>query len=203
MQALKRRWKVKGTLTERRAWNAVARTLRGGVDPVEFETLYRSDTESSCYHPFYGPTLTSIAPYVGRFYRRVVKRDRTMFRLFPLDQTFLAMLAMDKTYGPYFASARLDDEGVFIQNENREWERMSENSKLDCEFFERLFREYQEMLEAFDGVYTTGGSGDECVLWSNQGTTYSIVRKVSNTKPKRKSTYTATSSTKKRKLWFQ
>lgn len=203
MHTLKYRWKHQGTLAQKRAWNQVARILRGGADPVVLDILYRSDTDSSCHHPFFGPTVSSIAPYVDRFYRRVVKVNGTPFQLFDLNHEFLSMLAMDDNYKRFFASDEVEDEGVFIRNENAEWERMSENSQLDCEFFDRLFHDYADMLAKYDGVCTSGKSDDECVLRSDVETTYSLVRQVSNAKPpvKKKQRRFAPSGSLRRQLW--
>ena len=127
--------------------------------------LYRSTgyEESSCNHPFFGASLKSVESYINpgveRKYVVTTKTDETPFILLNLDQNILNLLSKSMVFEKFFPSGDTTNR-VFIYK-NYKWQRASANSKLDCEFYNKLFKLYPEA----QGFYTEpGNTPAECVL---------------------------------------
>ena len=127
--------------------------------------LYRSTgyNESSCNHPFFGTSLKSVESYINpgveRKYVVTTKTDETPFILLNLDQNILNLLSKSMVFKKFFPSGHTTNR-VFIYK-NYKWQRASTNSKLDCEFYNKLFKLYPEA----SGFYTEpGNTPAECVL---------------------------------------
>ena len=131
----------------------------------EFSLLYRSTgyNDSSCNHPFFGPSLESVKSYINpgveRTYVITEKKDKTPFILLNLDQNILNILSKRMEFKEFFPSGPTTNR-VFIYSDYK-WQRASDNSKLDCAFYNKLFELYPDA----EGFYTEqGNTPAECVL---------------------------------------
>jgi len=132
-----------------------------------FKKLYRSTgyEESSCNHPFFGPSEESITTYIKpgrhRSYFVTVKKDGAPFALVNLDQSMLTRFSKIPELKKFFFPPKNDSmKRVFINKEGK-WQRASADSRLDCEFYNRLFQMYPNV----QGFYTEpGNTPAECVL---------------------------------------
>ena len=132
-----------------------------------FNKLYRSTgyKESSCDHPFFGPSLKSIKPYIksgkNRSYFVTKKKDGAPFALVNLDQSMLTRFSKIHELKKFFSPPKNNSmKRVFINNESK-WQRASDDSRLDCEFYIKLFQIYPDV----QGFCTEpGNTPAECVL---------------------------------------
>ncbi len=132
-----------------------------------FKKLYRSTgyEESSCNHPFFGPSEDSITTYIepgrNRTYFVTIKKDRAPFALVNLDQSMLTRFSKIHELKKFFFPPKNNSmKRVFINKESK-WQRASADSRLDCEFYNKLFQMYPNV----QGFYTEpGNTPAECVL---------------------------------------
>ena len=132
-----------------------------------FKKLYRSTgyEESSCNHPFFGPSEDSITTYIepgrNRTYFVTIKKDRAPFALVNLDQSMLTKFSKIPELKKFFYAPKNNSmKRVFINKESK-WQRASADSRLDCEFYNKLFQMYPNV----QGFYTEpGNTPAECVL---------------------------------------
>lgn len=134
-----------------------------------FNKLYRSTgyEESSCNHPFFGPSKDSITKYIkpgrDRSYFVITKKDGAPFTLVNLDQSMLTRFSKIPGLKKFFFPPKNKSmKRVFI-NKGDKWQRASADSRLDCEFYNKLFQMYPNIVH--DGFYTEpGNTPAECVL---------------------------------------
>ncbi len=132
-----------------------------------FKKLYRSTgyDESSCNHPFFGPSEDSITTYIKpgrhRSYFVTIKKDASPFALANLDQSMLTHFSKIPELEKFFFPPKNNSmKRVFINKEGK-WQRASADSRLDCEFYNKLFQMYPNV----QGFYTEpGNTPAECVL---------------------------------------
>ena len=132
-----------------------------------FNKLYRSTgyEESSCNHPFFGPSKDSITTYIkpgkNRSYFVITKKDGAPFALVNLDQSMLTRFSKIHELKKFFFPPKNNSmKRVFINKESK-WQRASADSRLDCEFYNKLFQMYPNV----QGFYTEpGNTPAECVL---------------------------------------
>ena len=139
-----------------------------GPTEKSFKKLYRSTgyKKSSCNHPFFGPSLKSIKPYIksgtNRSYFVTTKKDGAPFALVNLDQSMLTRFSKIHELKKFFFPPKNNSmKRVFI-NKDSKWQRASADSRLDCEFYNKLFQMFPGSVQGF---YTElGNTPAECVL---------------------------------------
>ena len=136
--------------------------------------LYRSTgyEKSSCNHPFFGPSIESVKSYIKLEQEKTKSEEATYvittrtngkrFKLLNLDQNILSIFSKDPAFKKFFFPQKKEDamKRVFIKKKDK-WERASDDKKLDCEFYNKLFKLYPDA----QGFYTKlGNTPAECVL---------------------------------------